>query len=123
MLKVGDDLWTYDRHMVHRVTEYHRAVIVGETPGTWLVINAMVAKAPDALRRATPVNKRTMRERGDRMGQGREYLTADGVAARRYVARHGHAIAEMIRKCDDPEKLRAVAALLGYVEPAAGGGA
>lgn len=59
------------------------------------------------------INKKTLITPADRQGYKARYFTAAGVAARNFCDDHARNIGCAVSVCDDPDTLRAIAALIG----------
>ena len=116
-IKIGSTLWWFDNNRrvyardaqgravggsIHR--EHWRATkIVGESRLSWIT---------DDHRKFA---KATLTSR-DNYGTVRAVASLAKVEAECWIHDHRYAISEAVRKCEDIEALRAVAALVGYVE-------
>lgn len=103
--KVGDMVFEH-LTIARDGSHWKRARIVGHTKGRW------------ALDNGDKPNKQTMITAADRQGNRTRYYTYDGVEAKNFCDQHARGIASAVSVCDDPVKLRAIAALIGKELPA-----
>lgn len=110
MSAIGDTVWCFYEHRRDSKPIAHR--IVGETKGTWLVASLSAEGA--VVGHSHAINKRTLRTPARGGFSGSQYFTAASLAAREYCEAHAYPIAERIRRVDDVDTLRKIAALVGY---------
>lgn len=103
--RVGDIV--FERLTITRDgNHWKRARITGETKQLWVLDNG------------DRPNKKTMITAADRQGHKTRYYTYDGVEAKNFCDQYARGIASAVSVCDDPVKLRAIAALIGKELPA-----
>lgn len=105
--KIGDKLYTCRTINRSGRGKWSESRIVDETKHSWLV-----QTIPGSSMRAK-VNKTTMMTAADRQGMKDRYYTAQGRDAKDFCDKYARDIGAAVSVCDDPEKLKAIAAIIG----------
>lgn len=100
-IRVGDTLWMIDFRDGRKGWE--ASVILGETRQSWLV-------GPSGGRKV--LKKTLMENHGANWGLQRWYTTA-GKEAKQFCDKHARSIGGAVDVCDDPEKLKKIADIIG----------
>lgn len=106
MTKVGDTL--YLLHRYGKPNCWTPEVIVGETARSWLYA-PFGEKSP----KRTRIDKKTLLTARDRLGMRNHFYTAAGRDAYDFCSLYARDIGSSVSVCDDPEKLRQIAAIIG----------
>lgn len=115
MVKVGDKLYYFDTDYARgqpfreRFREY---VIVGETRVSWLISEARYIDT--SWNKPRTLNKKTMKAPMRGRGYGEhDLLTVEGRDAEIWLNGNRHQISQAYNRCNDPEKLKQIAKILG----------
>lgn len=101
MVKIGDTLYQRDGR-----GGFDGRAVVGETRSSWLL-------GDDEW--PTKVAKDTMRTRGQNFGY-LDWYTQEQRDALAWIAKHRHHIRDHVGACADVDKLKQIAAIIGYSE-------
>lgn len=102
--KVGDKLHSETARRGESAADRWRSwTITGETKGCWL------------LEDGDKPNKITLRTPKDRLGHQTRYYTDAQMQNKKFCDKHARDIASAVSVCDDAEKLRTIALLIGLI--------
>lgn len=101
-IKVGDTLWSRSGDYRQNAEKWNKHKVIGETNFSWLL---------EPTWKPAKCNKKTMSTKRDSYGP--EFYTAQGKEDYDFCKRNARNIASAVSVCDDPEKLRQIAAIIG----------
>lgn len=104
MIAVGTTLYRHDSWANDVSRRWSPVEVIGETKLSWLVGNP---------RYPTKVNKKTIMSARDFRGQNDVYCTVEERDSVNFCEKNKRQIASAVSVCNDPEKLRQIAAIVG----------